>query len=176
MLFKKEDRTLLTNWRPITLLTTDYKILTKALANRLQKLWPCIVHSDQTASVKGRTINNNTRLLHDVIAYANEKKVRLAMISIDQLKAFDRVAHSFLFKALECFGFGPSFRRWIQVIYNSVSRSVQTNGWLTAFITLERGLFLVHATLCFNSGNYGSKHRNKLQDSWICPLWFQRRT
>ena len=140
LLFKKGDRTLLKNWRPITLLTSDYKILTKALANRLHKVLPLIVHSDQTASIKGRTINDNTRLLHDVITYANEENVPLALISVDQLKAFDRVAHGFLFKTLERFGFGPSFLRWIQVIYNSVSSSVKTNGWFTAFIGLERGL------------------------------------
>ena len=140
LLFKKGDRTLLKNWRPITLLTTDYKILTKALANRLQKVLPSIVHTDQTASIKGRTINDNTRLLHDVISYANENNIPLAVISVDQLKAFDRVAHQFLFKTLERFGFGPSFIHWIQVIYTSVSSSVKTNGWLTAFINLERGL------------------------------------
>ena len=71
LLFKKGDRTVLKNWRPITLLTTDYKILTKALANRLQQVLPLIVHTDQTASIKGRTINDNTRLSHDVITYAN---------------------------------------------------------------------------------------------------------
>ena len=140
LLFKKGDRTLLKNWRPITPLTSDYKILTKALVNRLHKVPPLIVHSDQTASIKGRTINDNTRLLHDVITYANEENVPLALISVDQLKAFDRVAHGFLFKTLERFGFGPSFLRWIQVIHNSVSSSVETNGWFTAFIVLERGL------------------------------------
>lgn len=45
LLFKKGDRTLLKNWRPITLLTTDYKILMKALANRLQQVLPLIVHT-----------------------------------------------------------------------------------------------------------------------------------
>ena len=140
LLFKKGDRTLLKNWRPITLLTTDYKIITKALANRLQRVLPLVIHTDQTASIKGRTINDNTRLLHDAIAYANDNNIPLALISVDQLKAFDRVAHGFLFKALECFGFGPNFVRWIRVIYNSVSSSVRTNGWLTAFINLERGL------------------------------------
>ena len=78
--------------------------------------------------------------MHDVITYANEENVPLALISVDQLKAFDRVAHGFLFKTLERFGFGPSFLRWIQVTYNSVSSSVKTNGWFTAFIGLERGL------------------------------------
>lgn len=140
LLFKKGDRTQLKNWRPITLLNTDYKILTKALANRLQEVLPLIVHTDQTASIKGRTINDNTRLLHDVVTYANEKGIPLALISVDQLKAFDRVSHEFLFKSLDKFGFGPNFIRWIQIIYNSASSSVKTNGWLTAFIHLERGL------------------------------------
>ena len=140
LLFKKGDRTLLKNWRPITLLTTDYKILTKALANRLRKVLPSLVHTDQTASILGRTINDNSRLLHDVIYFANENDIPLAVISVDQLKAFDRVAHSFLFKTLERFGFGPSFIHWIEVIYNSVSSSVKTNGWLTSFIKLGRGL------------------------------------
>ena len=80
------------------------------------------------------------RLLHDVVAYANKEDVPLALISVDQLKAFDRVSHEFLFKCLEHFGFGPSFVQWIKLIYNSVSISVKTKGWLTAFITLERGL------------------------------------
>ena len=80
--FKKGDRILLKNWRPITLLTTDYNILSEALANRLQKVLPFIVHSDQTASVKGRTINDNARLLHDVVSYADEKKIPLATISV----------------------------------------------------------------------------------------------
>ena len=97
LVFKKGERSLLKNWRPITLLTTDYKILTKALANRLQRVLPLIVHTDQTASVKGRTINDNVRLLHDVIYYANYCDIPLALISVDQLKAFDRVSHCLLY-------------------------------------------------------------------------------
>lgn len=52
LLFKKGDRTLLKNWRPVPLLNTDYKILTKALANRLHQVLPLIVNSDQTACIK----------------------------------------------------------------------------------------------------------------------------
>ena len=140
LLLKKGDRTQLKNWQPITLLNTDYKILTKALANRLQRVLLSIINTDQTASIKGRTINDNTRLLQDVITYANENNLPLALISVDQLKAFDRVSHELLFESLERFGFGPNFLHWIKTIYNSVSSSVKTNGWLTSFIHLERGL------------------------------------
>ena len=140
LLFKKGDRTQLQNWRPITLLNTDYKILSKVLANRLKHALPLLVHTDQTACIPGRTINDNLRLIQDAIAYANETDIPLALISVDQLKAFDRVSHSFLFKTLEKFGFGPDFRRWIRLLYTHVASSVKVNGWLTAFIPLQRGL------------------------------------
>ena len=104
-MFKKGDHTKLKNWRPVTLLNSDYKILTEALANRHQQVLPLIIHTDQTAS----TINDNNRLLHDDVAYANEIDVPLALISVDQLKTFDRVPHDFLFKCLEHLGFGPNF-------------------------------------------------------------------
>ena len=66
--------------------------------------------------------------------------ILLALVSVDQLKAFDRVSHTFLFKTLAKFGFGPDFLRWIQLLYTDVASSVKVNGWLTAFIPLERGL------------------------------------
>ena len=140
LIFKKNDRTKLKNWRPITLLTTDYKILTKALANRLKNVLPMIIHTDQTACVKGRTINDNASLLRDAIYYANETNKKLAIITVDQLKAFDRVDHGFLFKTLEKLGFGPQFIKWIKILYKQICSSVKVNGWLTAFIGLERGL------------------------------------
>ena len=37
LLYKKGDPENIENWRPITLLNTDYKILTRILAKRLQK-------------------------------------------------------------------------------------------------------------------------------------------
>ena len=139
-LFKKGVRTKLKNWRPITLLNTDYKILTKALANRLQQTLPLLIHTDQTACIPGRTINDNLRLIQDAIHYANKTLTPLAIISVDQLKAFDRVSHDYLFKILRKFGFGPYFLRWIEILYTDTMSSVKVNGWMTAFIPLQRGL------------------------------------
>ena len=140
LVFKKSDRTKLKNWRPITLLTTDDKILTKALANRLKSVLHLIINPDQTACIPNRTINDNVSLIRDAIHYTNESNTPLALISIDQLKAFDRVSHSFLFQTLDRFGFGPVFNQWVKTLYNSVTSSVKVNGWLTAFINLDRGL------------------------------------
>ena len=59
---------------------------------------------------------------------------------MDQLKAFDRVSHDFLFQTLKKFNFGPDFQRWIRLLYTDVASSVKVNGWLTAFIPLQHGL------------------------------------
>ena len=72
---------------------TDYKILTKALANRIQRVLSLIVLFDKTTSVKGRMINDNVRLLHDSVYYANEYNIPPTFITIDNLKAYGRVSH-----------------------------------------------------------------------------------
>ena len=140
LLFKKGDQSQLQNWRPITLINTDYKILTKAIANRLKQTLPFHIHTDQTACIPGRTKNDNLRLIQDAITYANETNTPLALISINQLKAFDRVSHEFLFRTLEKFGCGPDYQRWIRLLYTDVASSVKVNGSLTTFIPLQRGL------------------------------------
>ena len=78
--------------------------------------------------------------MQDVITYANETNKSSALITVDQLKAFDRVSHILLFKTLEKFGFGPNFQQWIKTFYNNVASSVKVNGRLTAFIPIECSL------------------------------------
>ena len=158
------------------MLTTDYKILTKALANRLQQVLPEIIHTDQTASIRGRTINDNTRLLHDAIYYANAENLPLAVVSVDQMKAFDRVSREFLFECLDRFGFGPIFTQRIKVLYNSVSSAVKTNGWLTSFIQLQRGfktgVSLGYAIIRVNCRDNGYLHPIKSGYSWVVSPGF----
>ena len=52
----KENLELLKYWRPISLLCTDYKILTKILANRLKQVLPDIISQEQNCSIPDRTI------------------------------------------------------------------------------------------------------------------------
>ena len=73
---KDKDKTLLENMRPISLLNVDYKILTKAIAKRLEKYFPIIINHDQTGYIKGRFIGENIRLIQDIMSYTKtmEKK------------------------------------------------------------------------------------------------------
>ena len=67
---KDKDPRSLANWRPVSLLNTDYYILTKLLALRLQKVIPSIINSDQVGYIKNRFIGENIRILSDIIQYA----------------------------------------------------------------------------------------------------------
>ena len=70
---KKGDTKYLKYWRPISLLCTDSKILTKILANRLKHILPEIISEEQNCSIPNRTIFNNLFLTRDIITYTKEK-------------------------------------------------------------------------------------------------------
>ena len=140
LLFKKGDPELFSNWRPLTLLGVDYKIIARALAVRLGKAMPHVVHSDQTCRVEGRSVLHNLQLVRDSISWVQDRGLPLVLVSLDQDKAFDRVSHWFLFRVLEQLGFGPNFRRWIGILYAGVGSRVKINGFLGDFVFQTRGV------------------------------------
>ena len=79
----------LSNWRPITLLNVDYKILARAIAKRIEPKLPKLVHSDQTGFVKGRYIGRNRRLLNDQMEFTESNKLPGMLLFIDFERAFD---------------------------------------------------------------------------------------
>ena len=137
---KKGDLTKITNWRLVSLLNTDYEILTRVLAERLGKVLPLIVSEDQTCNVRGRTIHHNTALIRDIIDYANDTDIPASLISVDQMKAFDRVDWEFMFKTLQQFNLGPIFINWVRLIYKDISSKAKVNGKLSDSFVLQHGI------------------------------------
>ena len=140
LIFKKGDRAEHKNWRPISLLNADYKICARALSGRLLKILHYVIAPDQTCSVRGRFIGENVALLRDVAYYANEADLPVAILALDQEKAFDRVDWAFLFKTLQHLGFGPSFFGWIKLLYINISSAVLANGYSSDFFKPTRGV------------------------------------
>ena len=138
--FKKGDRLDMRNWRRISLLTVDYKLAARAIAGRLLKVIHLVVAEDQTCGVPGRYIGENVALLRDVVSYANMFDSPVAILSLDQEKAFDRVDWSFMYATLRRMGFGTSFLQWVNLFYTGVQSSVNVNGYLSPFFSLSRGV------------------------------------
>ena len=137
---KNRDRRLIKNWRPISLVNVDAKIGSKAIAKRLEKVLPQIIHFDQYAYVKGRTIFDAVRTIDDVIEFTKRKGHKGILTTIDFEKAFDSINRSFLFSTLEVFGFDASFITWIKTFYNDISSCVINNGFITPFFQVKRGV------------------------------------
>ena len=106
----------ISNFRPLTMLNTDLKILAKILANRLQTVLPSLICPEQTCAVKGRTIQDSLHLVRTIVEKVDGNA---ALINLDQSKAFDRVDHAFLEAVLSSAGFGVDFRTWIRLLYAS---------------------------------------------------------
>uniref|UniRef100_A0A672R4V8 Reverse transcriptase domain-containing protein n=1 Tax=Sinocyclocheilus grahami TaxID=75366 RepID=A0A672R4V8_SINGR len=137
---RKGHKVDLKNYRPITMLNTDLKILSKILANRLKEIMPSIIKTNQVYGVKGRDIADTTISIKDMIRYINEKNKNGFLISLDFEKAFDRVEHDFLFGVLKSFGFGENFIKWIRILYKGAVTKIKCNGFLTHVFKITRSI------------------------------------
>ena len=138
--FKKGDRLDPRNWQPITLLNVDYKLASRAIAGQLLKVIHLLVAEDQTSGVPGCFIGENVALLQDVVVFASSSGAPVAILSLDQEKAFDCVDRGFMQSTLVAMGFSPSFVTWVDLFYYCVQSSVNVNGYVLGFFNLSRGV------------------------------------
>ena len=137
---KQKNRLFLKNWRPITLLNTDYKILAKVLAKRFELVISIIINEDQTGYIKNRYIGQNIRTVEDVISFTDIFKLPGIILSVDFEKAFDSINWNFIDVALEKFNFGNNMRRWINIMYKNIQSAVINNGNITPWFYPKRGI------------------------------------
>ena len=136
---RDKDKRFIGNWRPISLLNVDAKIISKCVATRLSPVLPTIISCDQTAYVKGRFIGESARLISDILEVTDTEKLEGYMLTADLEKAFDSIDHTFLLSCLEKYGFGPNFLKWIKILLNKNESCVMNGGTTTGYFNLERG-------------------------------------
>ena len=134
-LLPKEDANLLKlpNWRPITLLNVDYKIASKVIATRFEKVLDLLISPDQTGFLKGRYIGQNIRLVNDVVKQTKIPNIPGILVQLDFCKAFDTIEWSFIKRSLALFNFGDSIQQWVSTFYNNSESAVLNNGFCTNF-------------------------------------------
>ena len=140
LIHKSSKRDNLNNYRPISLMNTDYKIVAFVFASRMQKVICKIVDPDQCAYIKKRYIGCNIRNLIDIYEYCEAENEEGALLNIDYAKAFDSVEHDFIFSTLKMFGFGETFIKWINILYAEPIFRVKNNGWISKPYRMERGI------------------------------------
>lgn len=139
-LYKKKDKRDIANYRPITLLNTDYKLFTKALTMKLCKVAPSIIHPDQAGFVPGRNITDQTRLAHDMLAYAECEELNGMIVALDQEKAYDKISHDYLWKTLERFNLPMNFINAVRSLYENAYSVACINGVMSERFKVTRGV------------------------------------
>ena len=128
------------NFRPISLLNIAFKMITKAISNKIAPFLEDLVHPDQAANIKGRSIQNHNHYIRDIISLAKLRGDNSCILSIDQQKAFDRVSHEWMMKVLKENNFGPYFLKWISILNDGATSKILLNNTLSTEYTLYRGV------------------------------------
>ena len=139
-LFKKKDPTDIKNYRPIIVLNTDYKFLTKVLALQLMESADTLIHEDQAGFVLRRSIFNHIQLAKAILNYAEIVGEDGAIVALDQEKAYDRIHHDYLWKVLETFNIPAPFIKTVKALYSHAHTHVAINGILSRPFRVSQGV------------------------------------
>ena len=138
---KTGDKSSPSNYRPISLLNTDYKILASYINQTyLTDFLDDEISPEQLCAAPNRLIQNGTIMTRDLIQYLNKKHLNGYLVSLDQKKAFDMVDRDFLFKILAQQNLHPELIKLLKTLYDKVTTRLQINGNLSEKIHLDRGV------------------------------------
>uniref|UniRef100_A0A803TCP9 Reverse transcriptase domain-containing protein n=1 Tax=Anolis carolinensis TaxID=28377 RepID=A0A803TCP9_ANOCA len=137
---ENSDLTNMRNYRPMSLLNSDYKIFTTVLANRFKEFLQIWIGPDQKGFLPGRNICENVRCMVDIIEYYDlhyEKEA--ALLAIDAEKAFDNLNWTFFKLLMREVDIGHQFLNAIEAIYCKQVAKLSINGQQSSNIVIEKG-------------------------------------
>ena len=137
---KKKGILEVSDFRPISLVGSIYKIIAKILSGRLKSVLPKLIGDSQTAFVSGRQILDGALIANEVVHWLKKRKKQGVLLKLDFQKAFDTIDWESLILVLEVMGFGSKWRNWIYKCISSASISVIINGSPSKPFKMGRGL------------------------------------
>jgi len=119
------------DFRHLTLLNADLKSMSRILANRTSLWLTSILHSSHHCRIYGHSIFEAIATVRETIAHTEYTRTSMCILFIDFKKSFYNIAHDYLFKVLESYGFSKQFQRCIRQMYGNATSSVYINGYRT---------------------------------------------
>lgn len=137
---KPGNTQLISNYRPIPLLNTSYKVQAKLIASRLKPMLHNIIRPSQTGFVPGHSILDNIFAAEESMQWVVESRQNLVLMLLDYEKAFDRVNWTFLQEVMCKLGFDETFIKWTASLYEGSESTVTVNGEASSVFTLGQAV------------------------------------
>ncbi|WVZ53275.1 LOW QUALITY PROTEIN: hypothetical protein U9M48_004243 [Paspalum notatum var. saurae] len=128
LLRKKNSPREVKDYRPISLVHSFSKLVTKVLAERLAPKLDALILKNQCAFIRGRSIHDCFRAVQLSCKLLYRQKTSCVLLKIDIARAFDSVAWPFLLELLEHRGFSRRWRDWMARILQTASTRILLNG------------------------------------------------
>ena len=140
LLPKKPRPTVISHWRPISLLNIDYKILSKIITSRTAPLLSPYISQTQQCALPTRKMEY---IHHNILAakqWAEDTNTKISILQLDYTKAFDNLSHSFIAAILNHIRLPAHLIQWIEILLRDVSSRIQVNQELTPPISMKKGI------------------------------------
>jgi len=117
----------LNDFRPISMVGSLYKVLSKVLSNRLRRVMSSVISETQSAFIHGRQILDGILISNEIVEDAKRLKKDLLLFKVDFEKAFDSIDWSYLDAVMKKMNFPTLWRKWIMECVSTASTSVLVN-------------------------------------------------
>jgi exonuclease III len=134
------DREDLGNYRPITLLNADYKLVAKAYARRFGGPAATVVDSTQTAFLPGAWIGDNVLHHLEEVDFCEATRQPGCILFLDFAKAYDRMDRPWILQCMGLMGFGPRAQGVVRCLLHGTTAVCVFNGHLTRSFAVSSGV------------------------------------
>ncbi|GJR43314.1 RNA-directed DNA polymerase, eukaryota [Tanacetum coccineum] len=124
LILKVQDPKFVNDYRPISLIGSLYKVVTKILATRLSFIISDLISDVQTAFLPNRQILDGPFIINELLSWCKHKKQQTMVFKVDFAKAYDSIRWDYLDDVLQAFSFGSRWPSWINELLKRVSLRV----------------------------------------------------